>query len=128
MTGLPPAITAATGIDALTHAVESFIGNWATPFSDGMVLSAVSMIFENLRTAYSDGKNLAAREKMAGLHLRRFCLYPRQRGLRACHCPPVRGLYHTPHGLANAIMLPHVLRYSRPAIVPGWRCWPLPPR
>jgi alcohol dehydrogenase len=65
MTGLPPAITAATGIDALTHAIESFVGNWATPYTDGMALSAVGLIFENLRTAYSDGGNLAAREKMA---------------------------------------------------------------
>ena len=65
MTGLPPHITAATGIDALTHAVEAFIGNWKTPYSDGMALSAVGLIFENLRTAYTDGKNLAAREKMA---------------------------------------------------------------
>jgi alcohol dehydrogenase len=63
-TGLPPHITAATGIDALTHAVESFVGNWATPYTDGMALAAVGLIFENLRTACSDGGNLQAREKM----------------------------------------------------------------
>jgi alcohol dehydrogenase len=65
MTGLPPPITAATGIDALTHAIESFIGKWANPYTDDMALSAVGLIFDNLRVAYSDGKNLAAREKMA---------------------------------------------------------------
>ena len=65
MTGLPPHITAATGIDALTHAIEAFVGNWTTSYSDGMALSAVSLIFENLRTAYTDGQNLAAREKMS---------------------------------------------------------------
>jgi alcohol dehydrogenase len=65
MTGLPPHITAATGIDALTHAIESFIGKWANPTTDDMALSAVGLIFDNLRVAYSDGKNLAAREKMA---------------------------------------------------------------
>ena len=57
MIGLPPSITAATGMDALTHAIEAFVGNWCTPYSDGMALSAVGMIFENLRTAYTDGNH-----------------------------------------------------------------------
>ncbi|MFU8822257.1 MAG: iron-containing alcohol dehydrogenase, partial [Gammaproteobacteria bacterium] len=65
MTGLPPHITAATGMDALTHAVESFLGQWSTDYTDGLGLSAVGLIFENLRTAYHDGSNLEAREKMA---------------------------------------------------------------
>ena len=119
MTGLPPAITAATGIDALTHAVESFIGNWATPYSDGMALSAVSMIFENLRTAYSDGKNLAAREKMSLASTYAGFAFTRANvGYVHAIAHQFGGLYHTPHGLANAIMLPHVLKFSRPAIVP----------
>lgn len=119
MTGLPPAITAATGVDALTHAVESFIGNWTTPYSDGMSLSAVSMIFENLRTAYSDGKNLAAREKMALASTYAGFAFTRANvGYVHAIAHQFGGLYHTPHGLANAIMLPHVLKFSRPAIVP----------
>ncbi len=117
MTGLPPHITAATGIDALTHAVEAFVGNWKTPYSDGMALAAVGLIFGNLRTAYSDGKNLAAREKMslastyAGLAFTRANV-----GYVHAIAHQFGGRYHTPHGLANAIMLPHVLKYSAPVI------------
>lgn len=116
-TGLPPHITAATGIDALTHAVEAFIGNWKTPYSDGMALSAVGLIFENLRTAYSDGKNLAAREKMALASTYAGFAFTRANvGYVHAIAHQFGGKYHTPHGLANAIMLPHVLKYSAPAI------------
>ena len=116
-TGLPPHITAATGIDALTHAVESFVGNWATPYTDGMALSAVGLIFENLRTACSDGGNLQAREKMllastyAGMAFTRANV-----GYVHAIAHQFGGRYHTPHGLANAIVLPHVLRFSLPDI------------
>jgi alcohol dehydrogenase len=117
MTGLPPHITAATGIDALTHAVESFVGNWATPYTDGMALAAVGLIFGNLRTCYTNGTDLAAREKMslastyAGLAFTRANV-----GYVHAIAHQFGGKYHTPHGLANAIMLPHVLRFSAPAI------------
>lgn len=117
MTGLPPHITAATGIDALTHAVEAFVGNWKTPYSDGMALSAVGLIFENLRTAYSDGKNLEAREKMALASTYAGFAFTRANvGYVHAIAHQFGGLYHTPHGLANAIMLPFVLKYSSPAI------------
>lgn len=118
MTGLPPHITAATGIDALTHAIEAFVGNWTTPYSDGMALSAVSLIFENLRTAYTDGKNLEAREKMSLASTYAGFAFTRANvGYVHAIAHQFGGLYHTPHGLANAIMLPHVLKYSHPAIV-----------
>ncbi|MBK9347737.1 MAG: iron-containing alcohol dehydrogenase [Burkholderiales bacterium] len=117
MTGLPPHITAATGIDALTHAVEAFIGNWTTPYSDGMALSAVGLIFENLRTAYTNGKNLEAREKMALASTYAGLAFTRANvGYVHAIAHQFGGRYHTPHGLANAIMLPHVLKYSSPAI------------
>lgn len=117
MTGLPPAITAATGIDALTHAVEAFVGNWKTAYSDGMALSAVGLIFENLRTAYTDGKNLAAREKMALASTYAGFAFTRANvGYVHAIAHQFGGKYHTPHGLANAIMLPHVLKYSAPSI------------
>lgn len=118
MTGLPPHITAATGVDALTHAVESFVGNWASPQSDGMALSAVGLIFENLRKAYLDGKNLEARENMALASTYAGLAFTRANvGYVHAIAHQFGGKYHTPHGLANAIMLPHVLKYSRPAIV-----------
>ena len=117
MTGLPPHITAATGIDALTHAIEAFVGNWATPSTDGMALSAVGLIFENLRTAYRDGKNLQAREKMSLASTYAGIAFTRANvGYVHAIAHQFGGLYHTPHGLANAIMLPHVLKYSAPAI------------
>lgn len=118
MTGLPPHITAATGIDALTHAIEAFVGNWTTSYSDGMALSAVSLIFENLRTAYTDGKNLEAREKMSLASTYAGFAFTRANvGYVHAIAHQFGGLYYTPHGLANAIMLPFVLKYSHPAIV-----------
>lgn len=118
MTGLPPHITAATGVDALTHAIESFIGNWASPQSDGMALSAVGLIFENLRKAYQDGKNLEARENMALASTYAGLAFTRANvGYVHAIAHQFGGKYHTPHGLANAIMLPHVLKYSHPVIV-----------
>lgn len=117
MTGLPPHITAATGIDALTHAIEAYVGNWATPYTNSMALAAVGLIFSNLRTCYTQGSDLAAREKMslastyAGLAFTRANV-----GYVHAIAHQFGGKYHTPHGLANAIMLPHVLRYSSSAI------------
>ena len=119
MTGLPPPITAATGIDALTHAIEAFVGQWATPFTDGLALAAVGLIFGNLRTAYTDGKNLTAREKMSLASTYAGMAFTRANvGYVHAIAHQFGGRYHTPHGLANAIVLPHVLRYSAPAIVP----------
>ena len=104
MTGLPPHITAATGIDALTHAIEAFVGNWCTPYSDGMALSAVGLIFENLRTAYRDGSNLEAREKMALASTYAGFAFTRANvGYVHAIAHQFGGKYHTPHGLANAI-------------------------
>ena len=117
MVGLPPDVTAFTGMDALTHAIEAYIGHWGTDFSDRMALSAVGMIYQNLPTAHVNGKDLVAREKMA-----LAANYAGQAFTRAnvgyvhAIAHQLGGLYHTPHGLANAIMLPHVLRFLSPAI------------
>jgi alcohol dehydrogenase len=117
MTGLPPHITAATGIDALTHAIEAFVGHWASPSTDDMALSAVGLIFDNLRVAYSDGKNLQARENMAlAATYAGFAFTRANVGYVHAIAHQFGGRYHTPHGLANAIMLPQVLKYSLPAI------------
>ena len=117
MTGLPPQVTAATGIDALTHAVEAFVGNWSSPQSDGLALSAVGLIFDNLRKAYQDGKNLEARDNMALASTYAGLAFTRANvGYVHAIAHQFGGKYHTPHGLANAIMLPHVLKFSRPAI------------
>ena len=117
MTGLPRHVTAATGMDALTHAVEAFVGRWANAHTDRMALAAVGMIYANLRTVYRNGNDLAAREQMAlaatfaGLAFTRANV-----GYVHAIAHQLGGLYHTPHGLANAIMLPHVLAFESPAI------------
>jgi alcohol dehydrogenase class IV len=82
-----------------------------------MGLSAVGLIFENLRTAYSDGGNLQAREKMALASTYAGIAFTRANvGYVHAIAHQFGGKYHTPHGLANAIMLPHVLKYSAPAV------------
>jgi alcohol dehydrogenase class IV len=117
MTGLPPHITAATGVDALTHAVESYIGQWATPYTDGLALAAVGLIFNNLRQAYRQGSDLLAREKMSLASTYAGMAFTRANvGYVHAIAHQFGGRYHTPHGLANALVLPHVLRYSAPVI------------
>jgi alcohol dehydrogenase class IV len=113
MVGLPKPVTAATGMDALTHAVEAYIGYWNTGYSDRMALSATAMIFENLPLAYNDGASLAAREKMALASTYAGLAFTRANvGNVHAIAHQLGGKYHTPHGLANAIMLPQVLRFS----------------
>lgn len=118
MAGLPPAVTAATGMDALTHAVEAYLGDWATGFTDRMALAAVAMIFENLPRACEQGDDLAARERMALASTWAGMAFTRANvGNVHAIAHQLGGKYHTPHGLANAIMLPHVLRFSADATV-----------
>jgi hypothetical protein len=117
MTGLPPAITAATGMDALTHAIEAYIGHWGTAFTDRMALSATAMVFEHLPRAFEHGEDVVAREKMALASTYAGLAFTRANvGYVHAIAHQLGGLYHTPHGLANAIMLPHVLRFLAPAI------------
>ncbi len=117
MTGLPAPVTAATGMDALTHAVEAFVSKWANAHTDRMALATVGIVFDTLRVAYRNPKDLEAREKMAlaatfgGLAFTRANV-----GYVHAIAHQLGGMYHVPHGLANAIMLPYVLRYLSPAI------------
>jgi alcohol dehydrogenase class IV len=118
MAGLPPAVTAATGMDALTHAVEAYLGQWSTEFTDRMALAAVAMIFENLPRACERGDDLVAREQMALASTYAGMAFTRANvGNVHAIAHQLGGKYHTPHGLANAIMLPHVLRFSASATV-----------
>lgn len=110
--GLPPHITSTTGMDALTHAVEAFIGLSNTPDTIENAEKAVRMIFANLETCYTDPKNIAARGQMlyasyyAGLAFTRAYV-----GYVHAIAHNLGGFYNIPHGLANAIILPYVLRY-----------------
>lgn len=114
MVGLPPHITAATGMDALTHAVEAYIGLNGNPFTDHNAEKATRLIFENLEEVYGNGSNLEARYSMA---LASYCAgaaFTRAYvGYVHAIAHNMGGLYGVPHGLANAIILPHVLKFCR---------------
>ncbi len=109
---LPPHITSTTGMDALTHAVEAYIGKSNTEETKNCAREAVSLIFENLYEAYSNGSNIAARRNMqkasylAGVSFTRAFV-----GYVHAIAHTLGGFYNVPHGLANAIILPHVLEY-----------------
>lgn len=110
--GLPPHITATTGMDALTHAVEAYIGRSNTQETREMSEKAIKLIFENLYEAYTNGNNLEARENMlkasyyAGVAFTRAYV-----GYVHAVAHALGGFYGIPHGLANAVILPYVLRY-----------------
>ena len=107
---LPPFITAATGMDALTHAVEAFIGNSTTYGTRKNALMAVKLIFENIDTVYSDGSNVDARRNMLHASYYAGCAFTKSYvGYVHAVAHSLGGEYNVPHGLANAILLPHVL-------------------
>ncbi len=119
MRGLPPAITAATGMDALTHAIESSLSRDANEVTLRKSLAAVRIIFENLETAVKDGSNLQARDAMA------TASYYAGAAFTVTNVGYVHGLAHQlgalchlPHGLANALFLPHVLAFYVDGVAP----------
>lgn len=113
MTGLPPHITAATGMDALTHAVESYIGLHSNSFTEKYALEAVADIFTHLPTAYKQGDNLEARRSMAKASYNAGVAFTRTSvGYVHALAHQLGGFYHVPHGLANAVLLPHILDIS----------------
>ena len=114
MTGLPAPITSATGMDALTHAVEAYISRNAMKKTDPHALEAVRLIMENLETAVSDGGNLEARQNMArASHVAGIAFTQAGVGYVHAIAHNFGALYHVPHGLANAIVMPYVLDYSK---------------
>jgi alcohol dehydrogenase class IV len=119
-TGLPPAITAATGIDAIVHAIEAYTSaRLKNPLSDMLAKQALGLLTANLLPAIRNGQDLAAREAMLiGSHLAgvAFANAP-VAGVHAL-AYPLGGHFHVPHGLSNALMLPHVLRFNLEAAMP----------
>jgi len=116
MTGLPPAITASTGMDALTHAVESYLSVNALPDTDCYALAATRLIMENLPVVMEDGQNLEARQRMSMASYYAALAFTRA-GVGYVHAISHNfgAYYHTPHGLANAVVMPYVLDFSEPA-------------
>jgi alcohol dehydrogenase len=110
---LPPAVTATTGIDALTHAIEGFVSNQAHPISDMYALEAIELISDNLAIAYANGGNIEARSNMLlGSLLAGKALATAGVGLVHAMAYPLGGMYGIAHGLANALLLPYVMDYN----------------
>lgn len=113
---VPPAITAATGLDALTHCLEAYTNKFSQPFIDMYAYEGMRLIAAHIETAVKDGSNIEAREKVAmGSLLGGFCLGPvNTAGVHALSYP-LGSMFHLAHGLSNALLLPYVMEYNIPA-------------
>jgi alcohol dehydrogenase class IV len=113
VTEMPPQLTADTGIDALTHAIEGFTGNWKNDFSDGLCLKAVQLVFQYLQRAYHNGQDKEAREKMhnaasiAGLGFGNSMA-----GLAHSAGHSLGSAFHIPHGRAVGLFLPYTIEFT----------------
>lgn len=114
----PPHVTAATGIDALCHAIEAYLSRQAQPITDTLALSAIQLIGQNIRTVYENGDHIVARENMA--------LAAMQAGMAFSNTSvclvhgmsrPIGAIFHVPHGISNAMLLPAVLEFSKEACI-----------
>lgn len=109
----PPSITAATGIDALTHAIEAFISRKAQPLTDVLALSAINRIYQNLRSAWSDGSNQEARNQvMIGALEAGLAFSNASVALVHGMSRPIGAYFHVPHGVSNAILLSIVMEWT----------------
>jgi alcohol dehydrogenase class IV len=117
MITIPPALTAATGMDALTHAIEAYIGRNSTSYTDQQALEAIRLIFKHLPTAVSDGSNIEARSALALASYKAGLAFTKA-SLGYVHAisHQLGAKYGVAHGLGNAIVLPHVIKYSAPSI------------
>jgi alcohol dehydrogenase len=113
MAGMPPSLTAATGMDALTHAVEAYVSTIATPVTDACALKAIELISANLRAAVANGGDMVARDNMAyAEYLAGMAFNNASLGHVHAMAHQLGGFYDLPHGVCNAILLPHVEKFN----------------
>ncbi len=113
---VPAAVTAATGIDALTHCIEAFVNKLSHPMVDTWAIEGVSLIAANLQQAVEQGDDLPARTAVAmGSLYGGLCLGPVNTGAVHALAYPLGGEFHVPHGVSNSVLLPHVLEFNVPA-------------
>jgi len=114
--GLPPGVTAETGIDALCHCIEAYTNKFAHPLIDLYALEGVRLIAGSLLRAYHDGTDMQARTNLSiGSYYGGLCLGPVNTSAVHALSYPLGGEFHIPHGLANAILLPAVFEFNAPA-------------
>jgi alcohol dehydrogenase class IV len=116
--GMPPKITAGTGMDAFAHCLEAYCAPSYHPMCEGIAVEGMRLVRENLPLVYKDGSNLEARGHMMSAAAMGAVAF--QKGLGAIHAlsHPVGALYDTHHGMTNAVVMPAVLRFNRQAIEP----------
>jgi alcohol dehydrogenase class IV len=113
---VPPAVTAATGMDALTHCIEAYANRFAHPLIDLYALQGIRLIAQSLEQAVRHGDDLAARTNLAlGSMYGGMCLGPVNTGAVHALAYPLGGEFHIAHGVSNALLLPHVLAFNLPA-------------
>ena len=114
--GMPPAITAGTGMDALAHCLEAYCAEFYHPIATGVAVEGLRLVFENLPKAVADGTDLEARGNMMSAAAMGAAAF--QKGLGAIHSlsHPVGALYDTHHGMTNGVFMPYVLVFNRSAI------------
>ena len=114
--GMPPFITAGTGMDAFAHCLEAYCSPGYHPMADGIALEGMRLVFENLPKAFAYGKDITARAHMMSAAAMGATAF--QKGLGAIHSlsHPIGALYDTHHGMTNAVFMPYVLAFNRPAI------------
>lgn len=113
----PPSLTAATGMDALTHAIESYLSKNAQPISEGLALQAMKLIYQNISRAYFVGTDIDSRKNMLEASMLAGIAFAQSR-LGNVHAisHAIGGLFDVPHGIANATLLPFVLKYNMVAV------------
>lgn len=118
---MPPALTAAVGVDTLTHGIEAYVSRLAGPVTDPLALSCIALVGQHLETAWREPQHRAAREGMMLAAMQGGMAFANSSvGLVHGMSRPIGALFHVPHGISNAMLLPAVTRFSLPGAVPRY--------